>query len=86
MKRFSKRMKNWGLAGLGIILAVLTYCGYKMYSVVYGPRPDYDPICLYGPRPIEITDSDSLGRDEIKDSENISKDSMTIKSLKSTAD
>lgn len=84
MKRFSKRMKNWGLAGLGFILAVLTYCGYKMYSVVYGPRPDYDPICLYGPRPIEITDSDSLGRDVIKDSDNISKDSMNANKFKTS--
>lgn len=67
MKKLSKRILNWWVAGLGVFLAALTYSLYRMYAVVYGPPP----ACLYGPPPYEISDNDSISNDTIIESDNI---------------
>lgn len=77
MKKLSNKIRNRVLAGVGVFLAVLTYCGYRMYSVVYGPRP---VECLYGPRPFEIIDEDSLINDTLNNQERNSAESLIIES------
>lgn len=81
MKKISKRISKWGLAGLGFVIAALTYCGYRMFSVVYGPQSDADiEPCIYGPPPLEIKDIDSLKNDTVNNTENLIKNSENIKS------
>lgn len=77
MKRFSKKISSWGLAGLGFILAVITFCGYKMFAVVYGPRP---VDCVYGPPPFEISDNDSLKNDSVNNAEHVLNDFVNTNS------
>lgn len=72
MKRFSKKISNWGLAGIGAFLAMLCSGIYKMYNVVYGPPVE---PCLYGPPPLELIDF--LKNDTVN--EQMSKDSVSIK-------
>lgn len=61
MKRFSKKILNWGLAELGIFLAAFTYSIYRMSAVVYGPPP------------CEIIETDSISKDNIQESDDFSK-------------
>lgn len=75
MKRISKKISNWGLAGIGVFLAMLCTGVYKMFNVVYGPPVE---PCLYGPPPFEIIDS--LKNDTVNNYEQVSKDSVNIKS------
>lgn len=67
MKRLSKKISNWGIAGLGFFLAAFTYGLYRMYAVVYGPPPAY----LYGSPTYEISDNDSISSDTVMESDNI---------------
>lgn len=68
MKRFSKKISNWGLAGIGVFLAMLCSGIYKMYNVVYGPPVE---PCVYGPPTFEITDS--LKNDTVSNCEYVPK-------------